>query len=583
MDLRCAQNDITILHAKSENYLRDTLLVGVCGGADSRSGSAVAQIADHCFGLLLQARDDLGMLRGDVRLLGDIGIQIVETQFGRRRVGGEVLVTEVLDLWCKRQFPWARANGFEPVIIVEEIGFVRGGFGFTQQERREIASVDFGCGGDGGAGEREERGQEVDVARDGVAHGVGGDMSRPPGDCGDAHAAFPRGAFTWRDFEAQFTRQGEAYLKINDDPEDGPVKHTPRPGILILVKGCRDVLVSDIKLLNAPNWCLHVACCTDVLLTGLDIKSSLLMPNSGGLDVSLTSNVRISDCNIEAGDDAIAFSPCADGFGTGAAENIVVQNCVLLSRSAALRIGWGAHDFRNLLFNNIVIRDSNRGILINARYGETIENVVFSNIVIETRLYKGKWWGKGEPIHISAVAEFEDERRARAVRNVTFSNVTATGDHGVVIYGEGNSAIEDVTFDNCRLTLRPGALQESFGGNFDLRQFWDPARKVFAHDIPALFARGVKRLALRNVTVVREEGLPDFCRHALEIERFEDLVIGGFCARRAPVSAGEPEAEIMLRDGCEAVVRHAKFAPGGGKLLSAERVENLHDETSQSV
>jgi len=393
-------------------------------------------------------------------------------------------------------------------------------------------------------------------------------------------------AFAWygeadtsRDFEARFTRQGEAYLKINDDPADGPVRHKERPGMLVLFRQCRDVLVRDIKLVNAPNWCLHVACSDDVLLTGLDIKSSLLMPNSGGLDVSLTRNVRISDCNIEAGDDAIAFSPCADGFGTGVAENIVVQNCVLLARSAAIRIGWGAHDFRNLLFNNIVIRDSNRGILINARYGETIENVVFSNIVIETRLYKGKWWGKGEPIHISAVPEFADEPRARAVRNVTFTHVSATGDHGVVIYGEGRGAIEDVTFEACRLTLRPGALQESFGGNFDLRPFWDASRKVFAHDIPVLFARGVKRLALREVTVVREGGLPEFCRPAVEIEQFEQVTIDGVGARRE-ARQGSEEAEIVLREGREAVVRHARLESSGGKLLSTERVDKLHDETS---
>ena len=396
----------------------------------------------------------------------------------------------------------------------------------------------------------------------------------------DAFARYGE-ADTSRDFEARHTRQGEAYLKINDDSSDGPVKHKPRPGILILLRQCRDVLVRDVRLLNAPNWCLHVACSEDVLLTGLEIRSSLLMPNSGGLDVSLTRNVRISDCNIEAGDDAIAFSPCADGFGTGTAENIVVQNCVLLSRSAAIRIGWGLHDFRNLLFNNIVIRDTNRGIVLNVRHGETIEHVTFSNILIETRLYKGKWWGKGEPIHISAVKERQDEARPRAVRNVTFSHVSATGDHGVVIYGEGDGAIEAVTFDHCRLTLRPSALQESFGGNFDLRPFWDPSRKVFKHDVPALFARGVKRLALRNLDVVRAEGLPDFCRHALEIEQFEDVVIDGFRARRTPTTAGAEAVEIVLRDGREAVVRHAKAA--AGRLLHADRVDEFHDETTRTL
>ncbi|HYD83902.1 MAG TPA: glycosyl hydrolase family 28-related protein, partial [Opitutus sp.] len=63
-----------------------------------------------------------------------------------------------------------------------------------------------------------------------------------------------------RDFDAKHTRQGEAYYAINDLPDDGPVKHKPRPGILILLVRCRDVVVRDIKLVDAPNWCLHVAC-----------------------------------------------------------------------------------------------------------------------------------------------------------------------------------------------------------------------------------------------------------------------------------------------------------------------------------
>lgn len=390
-------------------------------------------------------------------------------------------------------------------------------------------------------------------------------------------------ADTWRDFEPRYTRQGDAYLAINDSPDDGPVKHKPRPGILLLFKHCRDVLVRDIKIVDAPNWCLHVACSEDVLLTGLDIKASLLLPNSGGLDVSLTRNVRISDCNIESGDDAIAFSPCADGFGGGITENIVVENCVLLARSAALRVGWGQHNFRNLLFQNIVIRDSNRGIIVNLRYGETIENLVFSNIVIETRLYKGKWWGKAEPIHLSAVREFEDEPRQRALRHVTFSNVTATGDHGVVLWADESSTIEDVTFENCRLTLRPGPLQESFGGNFDLRQHWDPARKVFAHDIPAFFAHGVRQLALRNVAVNFADGLPSFCRHALEIEEFADVTIDGFRGRQAHVERAATDAAIVLRHGRTAVVRGAVLTAGGKNLVEAQDVSDLHADEPRHV
>ncbi len=399
---------------------------------------------------------------------------------------------------------------------------------------------------------------------------------------GDAFAIYGE-ADKSRDFDAKHTRQGEAYFAINDLPDDGPVKHKPRPGILILLVHCRDIVVRDIKLVNAPNWCLHIACSEDVLLTGLDIKSSLLLPNSGGLDVSLTRNVRISDCNIEAGDDAIAFSPCADGFGGGIAENIVVENCVLLARSAAIRIGWGQHDFRNLLFNNIVIRDSNRGILINLRYGERMENIVFSNIVIETRLYKGKWWGKGEPIHISAVAEFEAETRARVLGNVSFTNITAVGDHGIVLYADDRSTIEDVRFDHVRVTIRPTALQESFGGNFDLRPLWDPARKVFAHDIPAFYARGVKGLALRDLDVEWAENLPQFCRHAVEIENFEDVTIDGFRGRQTHTAENNPDAAIVLRHGRSAVIRNSVAKKGAGKFLDAQNVAELHEEAPRRL
>ncbi len=396
----------------------------------------------------------------------------------------------------------------------------------------------------------------------------------------DAFALYGQ-ADTYRDFDAKETRQGEAYFAINDLPDDGPVAHKPRPGILMLIVDCHDILISHVSIVNAPNWCLHLACSEDALITGVDFKSSLLMPNSDGFDVSLCRNVRISDCNIEAGDDGMAFSPCADGFGTGITENITVENCVISARSCAIRVGWGLNNFRNLTFSNIVIRDSNRGIGIFLRYGETIENLFFSNITIETRLYKGKWWGKGEPIHISALAEFADNQQTRCVRNVTFSNIIATGDHGIVLHADANSRIEHVTFDNVRVTLQPGPLQESFGGNYDYRPIWDPRQRVFTHEIPALHADGVTALTLRDFSVDWRGPLPAFVRHAVEIERFDDVVIDGFRGRQA--QPGGADTAIVLRNGRQAVVRHSTLTPGANALLAAENVTELSVEPARRL
>lgn len=351
----------------------------------------------------------------------------------------------------------------------------------------------------------------------------------------------PDQADTYRDFVAAHTRQGEAYCAVNDRPDDGPIKHRPRPGILILFKHCRGVSVTGVRLLDGPNWGLHVACCEDVRISGLDIRTSLLMPNAGGLDISLTRRACISDCLISGGDDGIAISPCADGFGKGVAEDITVTNCVIEARSAGLRIGWGEGDFRRLLFQNIVIRNSNRGIGLFVRAAEHIRDVVFSNITIETRLYQGKWWGKAEPVHVSVGTADAARPATGTIRDVSFHQLNLIGEQGIVIWGERAGLIRDLSFTDVAMRLVPGPLQASFGGNFDLRPVADGARQVCAHDIPALYASGVDGLRLDRCRFRGEGALPDYCRHAIEIED---------CAR-VRLTAVEAAA---LQPGVDAVV-----------------------------
>ncbi|MBO7748526.1 right-handed parallel beta-helix repeat-containing protein [Paenibacillus sp. MWE-103] len=393
---------------------------------------------------------------------------------------------------------------------------------------------------------------------------------------GDAFALYDR-ADLLRDFDASHTRQGDGYFRENDKADDGPVEMRTRPGILILILNARDAQVSRVHIRNAPNWCLHVAGTDGALLTGLDIRNSLLVPNADGIDVSRSRNVRISDCNIEAGDDGLAFSPCAEGFGGGGNENIVVQNCTIQSRSAGIRIGWDAHDFRNFLFHNIVIRDSNRGIGLFLREGESIENVVFSNIVIETRLHKGKWWGKAEPIHISALPGLvhagrviDRDVKPGRIRGVTFANVTIRGEQGIVLYGSERTPIQDIVFENVRMTMKSGPLMETFGGNFDCRPALDRELNVFAHDIPALYAKHVKGLRIRGFELEWADAMPAYCRSGLEIESFADVTIEGFRGRQPQPDEG---AAIVLRDGRGAAVRNSAAAPGTARFLHAERVE----------
>jgi hypothetical protein len=93
-----------------------------------------------------------------------------------------------------------------------------------------------------------------------------------------------------------------------------------------------------------------------------------------------------------------------------------------------------------------------RGIGIFARDEGSIENFVFSNIVIDSRLHTDDWWGNGEPIHLSAVRLTKDVVLGK-IRNVKFHNVICRGEAGIVVYGTDESVIENVSFDNVTLRI----------------------------------------------------------------------------------------------------------------------------------
>jgi len=408
-----------------------------------------------------------------------------------------------------------------------------------------------------------EDAHDISITGPGVIDGNGRAFIREP------RQPHPPGPF--QDFE--LTRQGEAAWNRVGENREGPVRMLDRPGVLVLFVECRDVVLRDLKVLDAPNWCIHLACCNRALLTGLNVRCSLLVPNADALDVAGSQNVRISDSYLEAGDDGIAVSPCADGYCRMPAENITVNNCVIVSRSAGVRLGWAARDIRNLTFSNLVIRDSNRGICIQVRGGETIENVLFSNLLIETRLIDGLWWGLGEPVHISVVrynpavqADSQPKGPLGQVRNVRFVNVTASGEAPVVLYAQEPGRIRDILFRDFRQTFRESSLGAAMGGNLDLRPTTPQRLGIFEYDPGAFTAHGVDNLELRGFGLEWQGAIPDYYTGGIKVEAFKDFDIEDFVGR----GPRDETPAIVLRDGQDAVVKSSRST--AGRLVMMERV-----------
>jgi polygalacturonase len=392
-----------------------------------------------------------------------------------------------------------------------------------------------------------------------------------------------------RDFDRKFTRQGEQYAPLDIFPPDGPIKYDARPGMMIVLEQCEQVTIKDVMLKDSPMWTIRIGDCDDVLVTGISIHNNLLIPNSDGIHCTTSRNIRISDCDIRAGDDAIIVSGFATNvastgdpfipadyskreFGnkTGYAENVTVTNCVLQSRSAGIRVGYGSHSIRNCSFNNIVIYGSNRGIGIFSRDEGSIENILFSDIVIETRIHSGHWWGNGEPIHVSAIAQSEGIP-AGIVRNIMFSDITATSETGIVIYGSSETHCYNISLENINLAIRKSTLEDTYGGNFDLRPTLRHEDALFSHDIPALYAGYTDGLSIEDLAITWEDNLASYFTNGIYCENFSALEIDGFVGRQAHI--GGKEAAISLKNGSDVIIRNFKAEKGCSRFLETNNLK----------
>ena len=301
-------------------------------------------------------------------------------------------------------------------------------------------------------------------------------------------------------FDAAATRQGTSFYERNQQNRDGPDRMRDRPGILALFLECRNVTLRGITVIDAPNWCIHLACSRSVELSHLTVRNSLRIPNADAIDLGACSDVRVTDCNLEAGDDGIAISPCSDGFRSAIAENILVSHCVIASRSAAVRLGWAAKDIRNVRFEHLTIVNSNRAIGIFVRGRASIENISFSDVSIQTHLVDGAWWGLGEPVHISVVP-YNFKGPMGHVADVQFQGVTATSEAPIVLYGGERGGIRDVTFRGCSLSLRRSPLDRYYGGNLDLRPVTPDSQGVAKRNLAGLLAVNVNGLELKDFRI----------------------------------------------------------------------------------
>lgn len=222
---------------------------------------------------------------------------------------------------------------------------------------------------------------------------------------------------------------------------------------LLLLKEVRHLTIRGVTLARSAFWTVHMVGCEDVLIDGIRILNNLKMVNSDGIDPDHCRNVRIANCHIESADDCIVFKNSKKHLHCGPCENIVVTGCTLISTSAAIKFGTESEaDFRNITVTNCCISRSNRGISLQLRDGGSIENVLFANLHIGTRRFSDQWWGKGEPICVTAI-DRKPGVQAGHIRNVRFENIDCEGENGIFLHGSAGNLLRDISLRHIRVHM----------------------------------------------------------------------------------------------------------------------------------
>ncbi len=260
-------------------------------------------------------------------------------------------------------------------------------------------------------------------------------------------------------FKAPLTR---ARLKAANCSEEDIKRLSPvRPFLVRFVKS-EDITLTNVSLRNSAAWVCHLFECKGVRVTNLIIDSHVNV-NNDGIDVDSCSDVQITECDIDTGDDAI----CLKSTSPKPCEDVTVRGCRLRSDWGAIKFGTESMgDFRNITISNCDIYDTKGGgIKILSVDGANIDNVRISKINMDN---------VDMPIFIRLGERLRTYREAEplavgSINNVVISGVTATTRQrnasrvnppsGVLITGTPNARIGKVTLQNIKITLPGGGMK----------------------------------------------------------------------------------------------------------------------------
>jgi len=293
----------------------------------------------------------------------------------------------------------------------------------------------------------------------------------------------------------------------------------PRPK-LISFHSCYNILIEGVTLINSPSWTVNPICCENVTIDKITIKNPSASPNTDGINPESCTNVHISNCHIDVGDDCITIkSGTEDTVLRVPCENITITNCTMVHGHGGVVIGSEmSGDVRNVTISNCVFEGTDRGIRLKSRRGRggVIEDIRINNIVMKDVLcpfianlyyYCGP---KGKDKYVWDKNSYPITSETPAFRRIHFSNITARQVRAAAgfLYGLPEMYVEDVSFDNISISM----AEDAEPGMPDMMSNLEPMKQR------GFFCSNVKDISFNNVTISNNEGPAFYVENGINVE-----------------------------------------------------------------
>jgi polygalacturonase len=228
---------------------------------------------------------------------------------------------------------------------------------------------------------------------------------------------------------------------------------------------CTNVLIEGVRLVKSPMWQVHPVLCRNVTIK--DVSMTADGPNSDGCDPESCTDVLITNCEFNTGDDCIAIKAGRNADGRRVkvpSENIVIQRCRMKDGHGGITIGSEASaGVRNVFAEDCRLDSPRLDIAVriknNAMRGSRIENVYARNLEI------------GQVADAALAIDFHYEEADKGpfppvVRNVRLEKIRMNkAEHALYLRGFANAPIRDVSIVDCDfgVVAKPDRLEHVEG------------------------------------------------------------------------------------------------------------------------